>query len=205
MTKVLRPWYSAACRQAKHQLLCTRRACGATAAATRAAAAAYHVTLRQARRHFAANLEGLRLCSPKDFWRLLRPPPPPLTIAPHLLHAHYTNLLGAAPPSGEPATSPLPPTQVEPFSSGEVAAAVARLRTNKSLGGHWLSPELLRLHTDDQLYEGLAVLLNTAALHGIPPSWTTSTLTSIHKRGPKDDPANYRGLAVQATLPKLYA
>ena len=112
MTKVLRPWYTTACRHAKHQLLCTRRTYGVAAAATRAAAAAYHATLRMARRHFASQLEGLRLCNPRDFWRLLRPPPPPLTIAPHLLHAHYTTLLGAASPAGDTATSPLTTVQV---------------------------------------------------------------------------------------------
>ena len=37
-----------------------------------------------------------------------------------------------------------------------------------------------------------------------PKKWKTSFLVPLHKKGPKSDPDNYRGLAVGSNLAKLY-
>mgnify|MGYP003471075631 FL=1 len=83
-----------------------------------------------------ANLEGLRLSHPAEFWRLLRPPHPPVQVPPAVLHAHYAALLGAAPPGGVPealtgvVTAPCPAV-----TGDEVRAAVRTLRAGKALRG----------------------------------------------------------------------
>ena len=40
---------------------------------------------------------------------------------------------------------------------------------------------------------------------GIPWEWNGLTITSLHKKGDKADPANYHGIAVMSALPKLLA
>ena len=79
------------------------------------------------------------------------------------------------------------------------------LRNGKALGGHWLSPEVLRGHKEGGLYSAVATLFNAVLQQGPPPEWNVVAVTSIHKKGDRRDPNNYRGIAVSATLPKLYA
>ena len=51
----------------------------------------------------------------------------------------------------------------------------------------------------------LTTLFNMISKKGIPIDWNTITVTSLHKKGPVNDPSNYRGLAVMQCLPKLYS
>jgi hypothetical protein len=94
---------------------------------------------------------------------------------------------------------------VDDITADEVATAAASLQLNKSLGGSWLSAELLRGHQDHGLYSAIAALLTTVCHRGIPPAWNCLQLSSIHKKGDPGDPSNYRGIAVMAILPKLLA
>ncbi len=61
------------------------------------------------------------------------------------------------------------------------------------------------MHHHGGIYSALATLFNAVRQSGPPPGWNTLTITSIHKRGDKHDPSNYRGIAVMSVLPKLYA
>lgn len=40
---------------------------------------------------------------------------------------------------------------------------------------------------------------------GPPAAWNHLTITSLHKKGDKLDPRNYRGISIMSVLPKLYA
>ena len=64
---------------------------------------------------------------------------------------------------------------------------------------------MLKGHKDGGLYEALATLFTGVMQQGVPPEWNVVTVTSVHKKGDRRDPNNYRGIAVTATLPKLYA
>lgn len=166
----------------------------------------YMAALRAARRGFVEGLEGSRLSSPKDFWRLLRPPHKPLQITPHTLHAHYRALFDTL-PTGYLESDWLAPTLAaqQPITGDEVQAAVAKLRRNKALGDQWLCPELLGGHEHPGIYAALAIMYNAVWIHGIAASWNQLRLTSLHKKGDPTDPGNYRGLSVMATTPKLLA
>lgn len=79
------------------------------------------------------------------------------------------------------------------------------LRHNKSLGDSWLFAELLQQHEHSGLYEALAHLFNVIISQGPPASWNRLTITSLHKKGAKSEPQNYRGISVMSVLPKLFA
>lgn len=100
---------------------------------------------------------------------------------------------------------PITWTQDTGFTSTEVERAVHQMKHNKALGSSWLSPELLQYHKDKSVYEAITLILNQACKRGIPPSWNTLQVTSLHKKGDPMDPGNYRGISVMSCLPKLLA
>jgi len=73
------------------------------------------------------------------------------------------------------------------------------------MGDSWLYAELLQHHEDPAFYAALAHLFNAALLLGPPATWNHLTITSLHKKGSKQDPKNYRGISIMPILPKLYA
>ena len=48
-------------------------------------------------------------------------------------------------------------------------------------------------------------LFTTVFDHGPLAAWSYLTVTSLHKKGDKLDPVNYRGISVMSVLPKLFA
>lgn len=68
-----------------------------------------------------------------------------------------------------------------------------------------MTPELLKAHRHDGVYRALAATLDQVRTAGVPPAWNSLTVTSLHKRGSAAVAANYRGIAVMATWPKLMA
>jgi hypothetical protein len=51
----------------------------------------------------------------------------------------------------------------------------------------------------------LCKLFNLCVKKGIPKDWQEIHITSLHKKGPKTDCNNYRGLAVMNVFPKLFS
>ena len=51
----------------------------------------------------------------------------------------------------------------------------------------------------------VALVLNATLTQGPPDSWNRLTLCSIHKKGDKTVPGNYRGIVIMSFLPKLMA
>ena len=92
-----------------------------------------------------------------------------------------------------------------PISTQEVRHAAHLLRHNKALGASWLQAEFFQHHQHSGIYSALACLFNSVLQQGPPPSWNCLSVTSLHKKGDKLDPNNYRGILVMAVLPKLFA
>lgn len=128
-----------------------------------------------------------------------------MEISAEALYAHYELLLGSLPPGYTPEALPPPEPNKERITAGECRNAVQKLRNNKSLAGYWLTAELLRGHEDNAFYKALAVVLDKAMQAGLPPSWNTLKMRSIHKKGNKLTASNYRGISLMGVLPKLLA
>jgi hypothetical protein len=92
-----------------------------------------------------------------------------------------------------------------PITGVEVDTAITSLRNNKALGESWLSPELLKSAQAPTLATTIAKLFNKISHTVAPERWNTLRVTSILKKGPPEDPTNYRGISIMSTLPKLYA
>lgn len=80
---------------------------------------------------------------------------------------------------------------------------IQNIRSSPGPGG--IPVELLK-HATIRAFEILAYIFNRCLfMHDkIPQDWKLGFLTPIHKKGPRDDCANYRGITVLATIGRLY-
>ena len=85
----------------------------------------------------------------------------------------------------------------------EVQTTAKSLKCGKASGNDMIANELLRSLNSDN-YSLLTSLFNTCLDHGIYP-WNMNIITLIYKKGDKDDPDNYRAIAVCSALGKLFS
>jgi Reverse transcriptase (RNA-dependent DNA polymerase) len=137
---------------------------------------------------------------------------------------HYTTLLGSTGPEVAVSTfrKDLSTTAAFqhanelnlPFSDAEILVGIKRLKNHKAYTGEGLRSELIK-YAVIQLPDGseshllapvIRVLFDRILTTGEwPRTWDESFLHSIYKKGDKSNPGNYRGIAVEPTLVKLFA
>lgn len=85
-----------------------------------------------------------------------------------------------------------------------VSKAVRRLRNGKSSGPEGIYSELIKYGTP-KLVSIIPKMFNQCLKgHPIPEMWKLAYISSVHKRGNRKDPKNYRGISVTNTLSRLY-
>ncbi|XP_052561944.1 uncharacterized protein LOC120429973 [Culex pipiens pallens] len=98
-----------------------------------------------------------------------------------------------------------PPIGPHPVISPEsVRRACTRLKSSNSCGPDGI-PAVVLKKCCDALAEPLAQLFNTSLSTGVFPCfWKKSFLFPVHKKGPKRDVRNYRGIAALCAVSKLF-
>lgn len=93
------------------------------------------------------------------------------------------------------------PIRIKP---AEVKNICLGLKNGKSAGPGNIPPELIKYGTQ-KLFEHLTQIFQKC-INGMktPEEWKTSYMTTIHKKGRKDQCDNYRGIAVSNTLARIY-
>lgn len=90
------------------------------------------------------------------------------------------------------------------ITSAEVSKATRLLKNGKSPGMDGIRSEMLK-EGISKLAQPLANLFNVVLKNGkFPSAWRLSSLTVIHKKWDKENPKNYRGIAVSSNLCKLF-
>ena len=91
-----------------------------------------------------------------------------------------------------------------PFIRSEFFARVSSLPNNKATSFDRISNEILK-SSKLVIVRPVLTLFNTILSSGIyPTEWKLDILTPIHKSGPKNDPNNFRGVAVSSCFGKLF-
>lgn len=85
-----------------------------------------------------------------------------------------------------------------------VKEAIKKLKNGKSCGPEGVYAELLKNGTD-KLVGALTRMFNEC-INGqrVPKEWKMAYISSIHKKGNKDDCNNYRGISITSTISRLY-
>jgi hypothetical protein len=119
--------------------------------------------------------------------------------------AHFSRLLnpGTSPPDvAFPQQQPTSPYRTGPFDVAELRQCLHDLKSGKSPGPDNVPNEILKLPECNDI---LLRLVNRMFVDGCTPeSLRESTLLPFYKKGDKDDPSNYRGIALMQTIAKLY-
>ena len=91
-----------------------------------------------------------------------------------------------------------------PFTKSELMQGLKGLKNNKASSFDQISNEMLKVG-GCIIFEPLLKLFNNILSHSVYPSgWNYDILHPIHKSGEKDDPDNFRGLAIASCFGKLF-
>ena len=85
----------------------------------------------------------------------------------------------------------------------ELDQAIQKLKQKKSVSTDLISNEML-IHSNSMLRHLILKLFNECLDKGVYP-WNESVTTPLHKKGDKQNPDNYRAIAVGSCLGKLFA
>ena len=92
----------------------------------------------------------------------------------------------------------------EPFTRTELLSTISKLKNNKAIYFDIVSNEMLK-SSKLVIVSQLLLLFNTILSSTLYPSvWKKSILTPIHKSECLSDPSNFRGVAVNSCLGKLF-
>ena len=92
------------------------------------------------------------------------------------------------------------------IESAEVQHLLSNLNVNKSLGPDGVHPKLLKsLASSPSFVDSITKLFQKCYDTGkIPLVWKAAQITSLHKKGSKNDPCNYRPISLTCILSKIY-
>ncbi|XP_015124165.1 uncharacterized protein LOC107046156 [Diachasma alloeum] len=90
------------------------------------------------------------------------------------------------------------------ISLTELETAIKHLKNAKAPGLDGITNEALKALTPEWTSCLLTLFNNILCAEEVPPSWAEVVLSMIFKKGDKDDPGNYRGIALVNTTTKLF-
>ena len=92
----------------------------------------------------------------------------------------------------------------KPLTKSEILKAIKTLKNNKSASFDMVTNEMLK-SSMPALLDPIFALFKTMIESSIyPSSWKVDILSPIHKKGTKDNPDNFRGIAVASHFGKLF-
>lgn len=143
----------------------------------------------------------------KEFWKLLKKISPNKSefsgISPGVFAKHFESILSTSAETnicGDGVTGPLDYT----ITHEELRNAAHILKPGKATGIDRISNEMIScLFTNypDIIIKLLNSIMRT---NDIIPEWVLGVIVPIHKKGPKNNPSNYRGITLMSCLGKLF-
>ena len=125
------------------------------------------------------------------------------SIKPELMQKHYEELFRARRASKKESLGPV--QNVDPPSQVDVAASIHSLKRGKAPGANGITGDLLKA------FPGIFTPPITSIIQAhwnspltIPQAWKDAEVISLHKKGSRDDPNNYRSIFLLDTIGKIF-
>lgn len=147
------------------------------------------------------------LANPQEFWKLCKRLSAkrriinPIDI--QLWEIHLKEKLGTRITHNLLYIEPLRPYLEENISKQELKLAIKHLKNNKAPGTDMIPNEILKNLPEIWITYLLNMLNKFLEEEYLPIALTRVELTLLHKKGNKEDPNNYRGIALICTITKL--
>ena len=90
------------------------------------------------------------------------------------------------------------------ISIEEIKDHIKKLKNNKATGEDMIMNEMIKASNNEILELYQAIFNKILNEEKYPNNWNTSLTQVIHKEGPRDEPSNYRGIALTSNLCKLF-
>ena len=81
---------------------------------------------------------------------------------------------------------------------------IGKAKNKKAAGKDGISNEILKDSSAEMLNLYKSLFNKIIEKERYPTSWNTSITQIIHKEGPRDEPENYRGIALTSNLSKIF-
>ena len=141
----------------------------------------------------------MRIRTPKDFWSLFKTKGGKVAVGGNELWSHYAKLLHDAekPEKVEPDISKDRVLNTQ-WTGEMVEEAAKEMKNNKSRGSSFICNKLLSKSSMKNFYESIACVMNACRRSGLPESWNTLEIVSLHKGKnlPRNVAGSYRGIAI---------
>lgn len=212
------PWFDAKCKQARLSLCCIYNRYKASGAETLPpeylqAKIAYKQAQKSAKhewqlRRWQALIAASKLRSSRGFWNLInkRSRKYPLTVIPaptwEQFLRKYFSQTDISNIQSDTLSSHLP---IWPDTDPEeIVDLIAKLKTDKAPGPDLIPAEAIKQHPI-WWAKILAKIFDAINATGqIPTSWKESIIIPIYKKGPPEDPGNYRNISLLSIIGKIY-
>lgn len=90
------------------------------------------------------------------------------------------------------------------FTPAELVGTLSKLKANKAPGSDGLSNEFYSFLPPNWITFLLDLFNKVLHSEIFPHQWTNIILTMLHKKGDRNDPSNYRGIALVNTITKIF-
>ena len=168
---------------------------------------------RKLREKVVNKLMDIRETDPKLFWDTLKKmkewgretPDPSESIPPETWKDYYQKLLNKSTAKPlEISQGCSDPELDRPIELKELKEAIQVAKYGKASGKDKIIMELIKF-MPEKVVKILCRIMEVMFMHAIfPTAWTTNLLKALYKKDSKDDPDNYRGLAIAPVISKLY-
>lgn len=211
-----KPWYDKDCRDANKHLLSSLQIAKSTNwdHAKReqflTARKEYKNTKRQKKRDYWNSLKDTVSSSTtqQDFWASIKPfkltPAPPNVVDEHTWLEFYRKLMPRRERCMDTFTDVRHPTLDTEITPTEVLEAARRLSNKKAPGPDGIKNEFLKAIPAQVVPMIAACFTHILESETTPDTWAESITVMIFKKGDRNDPANYRPIALLNTLLKLF-
>ena len=209
-------WFDADCKQSKKQVNSSLKSfrCDADNAELKAlfttAKKSYRnlIRIKKAHSHQSLKQKFCNVSNPSDFWsavkstRRKRCPKNPISL--QNWHQFFTDIFPPRSTDDTVFEGVLDPILDVRIEYEELSSALRDLKVGKAAGSDLITNEFLTNLPNNWLLYILSLFNKVLEEEVFPPDWSSVLMLMLYKKGDREEPLNYRGIALINSISKLF-